>query len=549
MRRVVLRGSRCVAVAATQQHRRLLLASLLCRRPSTPVNENPLARWSEDLSWPLVDANDKSQLDVVIGLEGCNTALNATNAIRTALCFGSRQPPHFLSVQQLSDIQSLQQRTSTKGSGGSQIAICGREIFDVQLQHTPLSIFENFIPGAISLHAARLSSPSVERRLLIGHENFGVSASYFSPSFSPRADVVYIPQYGTISSVNVVVCLGIGLFYYRMDLTAPHARTLLGRETSACMSEVRDVVADYERVFTELLPRASASTGSTQSGVLPPAVDRADLRPLHPLFYGADSSKIAATYHSYLEALSTVERSRSHGGWSTTTLHRSLLTGRPLFGVSVLYENNFDQRNFGGLLRNANAFLADHVFYLGRKKVNIVGAVGCQHYSRPVYLGPSSAPIAPSWVMERVRGVLPTPIISVDVWFLSCGHEWLYTTAADGDASCGSEGCSSYDSTADSLRAYETLARDGVHVELHTWTETELREVFCPPETPKHHVLVVPQEGKLPHASILQLCKGIVRVAADDNGSAVKHRGLPSQVASGVALQRLFSILHPHLRW
>ena len=57
-------------------------------------------------------------------------------------------------------------------------------------------------------------------------------------------------------------------------------------------------------------------------------------------------------------------------------------------------------------------------------------------------------------------------------------------------------------------------------------------------------VLLVPQEVILPTAELLDCCSGVLCVMPRRWG----HRGLPSQVATAIALQRLLTIRFPPLK-
>ena len=59
---------------------------------------------------------------------------------------------------------------------------------------------------------------------------------------------------------------------------------------------------------------------------------------------------------------------------------------RKCFPYSVLMEQWQGDFNIGGLVRNANAFAAKEVFYIGKKKWDRRGAVGTHHYTAVKYL-------------------------------------------------------------------------------------------------------------------------------------------------------------------
>lgn len=185
-------------------------------------------------------------------------------------------------------------------------------------------------------------------------------------------------------------CLGIGLFYSYLDAVFPESRTLLTHSSehlvASNLSENPACLERYTQPYSLMLPHDAKSTTEVGEYVTP-ARARVDQRPIHPMYYLQTEGEIQTLHGRFLDSL--YERKIQRSPSSCRPLQRSLVSQRPLFGLSVLYENEFDQRNLGGMLRNANAFLVDHVFYTGRKKLNIMGAVGCQHYSRPIHLGPS----------------------------------------------------------------------------------------------------------------------------------------------------------------
>ncbi|KAK7199778.1 hypothetical protein NESM_000024200 [Novymonas esmeraldas] len=612
-------------------------SAVLCKqtlhppRHTAPLASKPLTRWSCHLpKWTELSG---SLTPVRVGLEGCHSAFNATNSIRTCLYFQTAAPPTFLTASSWRSIEHVQLRESDEAVRGTTpasatptaaspfdgIALFGESEFFAGCPTSgqtsasgaaaqpgcALVAVENFADRAQSVLRTRLpTSPAVVRgggglRLVVGHENCGVRRSLLRPRPTsgtapacpapPVADeVVYVPQYGTISSLNVVTSLGIALFYSYMDAACPHARVIHSAPSSAGVAhatgvsaaaeeELRTVIAAYQNLFSRSLPAPApcADTGSAAAALLtdgPPraalvpdahvnTTPRVDHRPLHPVFYSRTVEEIQALQRSYRHAL----LSYSHACSSAPA--------PSFFGLSVLYENEFDQRNFGGLIRSANAFLVDHIFYVGRRKVNVVGAVGSYHYTPPVHLGslPSTAAAAATataaaddsddtdgaaHVYARVKEAYASAPPR-HWWMLDCGHEFMYSTASPSegaDAVAGESTAAASSSSAASLRAYARLKADG-HVHSLCETESALREALA-----GGLVLLIPQEGRLPHPALMRLCTGVLTVLPhdchyDEGGGAVGpggstqpgHRGLPSQVASGIALQRLSAVLHPRL--
>lgn len=71
-------------------------------------------------------------------------------------------------------------------------------------------------------------------------------------------------------------------------------------------------------------------------------------------------------------------------GWMQDLIRQDLESQKFPFGVLV--EHLQGDFNFGSIIRNANAFGAQQVFYLGKKKWDRRGAVGTHHYINVTYL-------------------------------------------------------------------------------------------------------------------------------------------------------------------
>lgn len=550
-----------------------------------------------------------------VGLEGCHCGFNATNSIRTCLFFGTATPPTFLTIESWRCIAQIQTREDpsrdspsaamTEPFGG--IALFGeadyfRSSRGSDVAAPPIIAVENFTPRAQSLLRTRLpcgsSAAKSLLRVVVGHENKGVRQSLLQQPGAvsltrgerheqdedrpaPIADmVVYVPQYGTISSLNVVTSLGIVLFYCYLDQHFPASRVIYESHQRASRTAVP--VAQLHQYQSHFSQRSPSSPSLPAVPVLPaPAqvskvgaavhtTPRVDQRPIHPVYYTKSMVEIQhlqSQYRAWLKKCSGIEthvredvERNCMGSSSGDGSDRDSTSD---FGLSVLYENDYDQRNFGGLLRNANAFLVDHIFYVGRRKCNVVGAVGSHHYTPPEYLGPMPSEDAKSctdaggtfdmeigvgegrngvedWsdrIAKSAAELQGRPLRQW--WMLDCGQDFLYTPKiSDADDSVMS-------SSAASIQWYRQMKATGSVYSLCN-TEASLRAAAA-----GGVMLLVPQEGRLPHSALLALCNGILTVLPhermENSSDSPVHRGLPSQVASGIALQRLSAVLHPNL--
>lgn len=656
------------------------------------IEKNPLTWWSKKLptQWKLSSGSPTLQ-DVSVGLEGCESAFNATNSIRTCWCFQTGVPPTFLSLQKWGDIEHLQHRnvnnnktgmkvavledktvnglhcspsSSTRtlndscllqkkefegGSAighevlgeateencekdiggrcisGSNMALFGRDNFfaAVRNENKKVVVLENFLPSSRSIFRFRFPLNS---SLVMGHENKGINKDLFQvselheeaekskasdatfhlsvadnhPLPLSSAAVVFIPQYGTISSLNVVTALGIGLFYAFLDTHYPHSRTILSDDDVLTNDQKTRYASllQYQKFYQEALPTVTSSFCTTDKNV---DDRRVDVRPIHPIFYKKSEDEISQFLSQHRQSLLQycAEEQQRHLKGDNAPCSR--------FGLSVLYENEFDQRNFGGLIRNVNAFCVDQLLYVGRKKYNVVGSVGCYHYTRPYYLGlgfdaseserkvkiassveesDDSCEKKESTAIENAVGKVLSDYKEADTqreriirlatwsiqcrekvskvcgghcqwWLLDCGHHPLYAEVfanlqqeikkkkEEGENLTNSPSDSSpHCSSIESLRWFLAHCSDSNFVLSLTDTEEKIREAA------KHGVLLlVPQEGKLPHISLLMQCERILSIVPPvfEGEAAKTMTGLPSQVASGIALQRLTAILHPKL--
>ncbi|GET91509.1 hypothetical protein, conserved [Leishmania tarentolae] len=663
---------------------RLQKQTLRPPRNPIPLATNPLTRWSRRLpKWADLDG---ALTHVQVGVEGCHSAFNATNSIRTCLYFQTAFPPTFLRAASWKAIEHVQLRkvpcrdwsadekpeplflnagevthSATQASlagpdmpaAASEspfdgIALFGEGDYFSELSHptcvegepasavphaSSIVALENFSDRAQSIMRTRLPTAAIQKggciRLVVGHENWGVRRSLLraknDTTLMPLCDgrrsatlahvphstpppvadmVVYVPQYGTTSSLNVVTSLGIALFYCYMDAACPKSREIYSAGSLSCstadhapsngassaddLDDLRRRLNGYQAFFSKALPAPETwrseseliasdapspeprkSVGDAHVNTTP----RVDQRPLHPVFYLRNSEEIQRQLRAYRQSLL-----RYSGGPHAADRFRhpraegSTPSPLPLsyFGLSVLYENDYDQRNFGGLIRSANAFLVDYIFYVGRRKVNVVGAVGSYHYTPPVHLGPLPDTQSVAFTSDTTSGNTPRDWgaeIHARVeeaygfnaprnwWLLDCGHDFLYEATSEGQRACSGCGVDAAVSSPASLQTYRQLKVKGLIRSLCD-TEASLRE-----STEGGLVLLVPQEGRLPHPALMRLCTGVLTVlpegahfgehrgnAADICGRGGSgHRGLPSQVASGVALQRLSAVMHPRL--
>ncbi|KEG12850.1 hypothetical protein DQ04_01381060 [Trypanosoma grayi] len=517
--------------------------------PRGVVDGDRLTRWSERLrsGWP----QERLLSRLVVGLEGCTSAFNAMNAVRTCMFLGTAVPPYFLSLTCLEEINCLRPRhgagkpemgaeASTDLSMAlSQVALFGEDSFlhSPASCHLPIVALENYTYRSESIYACRFPSAA---RLVVGHENNGVSEKYLGrigegdmrgvDGNCCAERVLYVPQYGTISSLNVVTSMGIALFYALLDAHYPLSRTLNANSDGGRRLEGSsewEALRAYQCCFQEQLPTTAAHGG----------LSRVDQRPIHPLYYKRSITGIVE-FHRHLRELLLRLCSKES----------SSLSGAR-FGLSVLYENGTDQRSLGGIIRSANAFLVDQVCYFGRKKINVVGTIGTQHYTPPVYMGASYDEVnsadEETWAAALYQRVEEANGVPSTWWFFDCGHAFLYADTFEDTTMQGDAGSRQTRSSTASLSWYETHIRDGSFALSLCDTEKRLREA-----AQGGVVLLVPQEGILPPFHLLQRCKRLLTLLPSDHfadASATAAAGLPVSVAAGIALQRLGSVMHPQV--
>nr|CCD15660.1 unnamed protein product [Trypanosoma congolense IL3000] len=535
----------------TKQSLQFKLGNIRLKQSSAPPRttraNDPLTRWSQRIcqGWSVTQRLPGLR----VGLEGCAAAFNAMNSIRTCMHFGTGVPPSFLSLKCSEDIQNVRGRCySVAGEGCREgeatssfsaldgVAWFGESRFfeDPFVKCLPLIALENFTVRSKSLFTCRLPPAS---RLLVGHENFGVSEKYINGNPLDMAEkgnncadhVVYIPQYGTISSLNVVTSMGVILFYAYLDTHFPASRSLaedaLERLKVAGGNDHLEALVAYQRCFQRCIP--SVVDGSS--------VARVDPRPIHPMYYGKNVNNIIEAHRHLRSSLLEACSRCCHSGRVSA------------FGLSVLYENDTDMRSLGGIVRSANAFLVDRVFYFGRRKINVIGTVGTQHYTAPTYLrGPpeTGANTADGWAtwISTIENQLAEEGAPRKWWFLDCGHGFLYADAKqpDGDAAfLHGKSCDSLHS--ERLRWYTERCSDTSFTLSLCDSEEVLRDAVA-----EGVLLVVPQEGILPPLPVLQRCERMLTVFTQEHYDE-QSPGLPVSVAVGIALQRLSAVMHPFI--
>jgi hypothetical protein len=615
---------------------------------------NPLTKWSLQLK-ELYQGRRNSHLRypfVGLGLQGCRSGFNATNTLRTSLFFQTC-PPTFLGLKDWSDIQNLDRGENTSpenqehliertdspnkangaqdalGPGDRGIPLAwfadsvrfatpekDRGGETASSSRTVTVALENFHRKAVSIHRFRFPKqnhfpsplrnnnevPQCDGRetqiaVIAGHENNGVDQETLE-----KADhVVFIPQYGTISSLNVVTSIGIALYYLHLDQR--------GSRVSHCNAVAgSSAFAEFLQAFAKDLPLQVAQPKSTETGSVEPCAveqvdespsqrQRIDPRPIHPSFYQLEHNDIMKHHDSTVRDFIRQQKlvvepahdgnnrapveSRSEGGDAEPAAVKIRL--------SLVYENEFDQRNLGGLFRLANAFLAD-VHYIGRRRLNRQGAVGSYLYTEKThyatvddFLNRNGLDLANS----SAHGILPI------MAFLSCEQEFLFHTKKNEATAMAyndlqqkkgagtrhlavDEEDDGSASLAEDISAYEqqwgieigsTLGGEAgkqffskpmdkdLFLDQNDSVVTDrIRQLivsdrrFCQRSTREVRLFIlVPQEGHCPAARLTQHCAQRIRLLSPEPhpclGSIPAHRGLPAQVATGITLERLFSLL------
>jgi tRNA(Leu) C34 or U34 (ribose-2'-O)-methylase TrmL len=440
-----------------------------------PIATNPLCRWSKGLRWPATIRNSGLNL----GMEGCGTALNATNCIRSCLFFGA-QPPTFLNAQSFADIASLE-RHANDGDETQSAPVSTARFGALADPSLPLVVLENFVDGARTIEGFDFPANC---NLIAGHENRGVSKHFID-----RADhVVFLPQYGTISSMNVVTSAGMAMFHYHLS----QQRAVAGALPATHVPGAEDVNA-FLSTFAKSLPMTSDG-------------ERLDKRPIHPTLYLKSHEEILRCHDDHRRRV--LLRGTSAQEQNT-----------PLFRIAVVYENKIDTRNLGGLVRNANSYLCP-VFYVGKRKINKQGSVGSDHYTELVHLAQIDMD-DPS----ETRRVVEERVVrreQMELWELDLHQDDLYEPSADAGTGHAADVTPPTISLDSSMLFEEVMA--------------------ARTRSPGGIALIVPQEGIPASAALRGLCTR--RLSIVNRGTEQsEHRGLPSQVGAAIALQRLFTML------
>lgn len=542
-----------------------------------------LRKWSRNLSWP--PPNQLKFPSVVVALEGCGSGFNATNSIRTCLHFKTK-PPLFLGKTSFKDIQSLSVEDENVAKSVIHCSPSIDEFFKSEegtsphhhQKRRPVIAVENFVPGCIAVDGGETKKSELKKMdlmssggifnfpsdsmIVMGHENKGVSKETLA-----RADaVVYIPQFGTISSVNVVSCMGIMLFHYclvHQQFRTNDSATLESQRPIAWIRrQLVHRVEHYQQFFQEKLPMTEEGT-------------RVDPRPIHPSFFHRESADIKTKIEEQIVVTKTfVERAEQQEEQDhdpvpailSDLVHKRKQQPESTSSLelSVFFENFADQRNLGGLVRNANAFLAS-VLYAGRRRINKQGTVGSDHYTEIKFFGPMKDPE----LLHRERSSSlssskkktakvdddetesgssveydPSTIRAIEEeeqrhddlvwWFLDCGQKSLLLK---GD-----------------LLKYQNLVENKPRIPLERsdlLLEAILKirlkssenegEGSSERRRKQRLILVVPPEGGLPCDWILSKCSARVTIF-DEQHTEENRRGLPSQVAAAIALHQISPI-------
>lgn len=576
---------------------------------------NPYARWT--VNWHRWRNPSTTAPQILVGCEGCQHAFNFMNTLRTSLFFGLAEAPTFLHAKDTSDIVGFQSRPSdtvchqdehkvpvevtTAPSSSLPTSHWGMEAFETlrqrqrqgytMTQRMPdgesnvLYAVECFVENAQSIQEVRFTTPCA---IVMGHENVGVSAPFLTEARQQQQQqrrgkggegacgaIVYIPTYGTVSSINVVTTLGIVLFYCYMDLVAPQSRTirpsLLEHGDSKSLHHHQHLfdqedrfplATQYRRAFSVALPSSSSSAaavagegscggsgGGSDGRVLPrrssaPAPSqrmegREEPRPIHPLFYHLSDTEITKRHAALKDELFTLAsrqlRLESDDAQQppSASPHRHPLSQHPSSsGISIFYENDCDTRSLGGMLRSMNNFLCDWLFWVGRRKMVSVGAVGGHHHDvfQKHYLGPLPPPTSSSTTKGTATTVpqsysanqtfadqwaaeVQQRCAGAQWWLVSCGHEPLVRPTANRRVSSNEDGSGEEEDLLDEEGVWTTPLSSIEHVLSLPFyslldSEAQLRERMGTSGV----VLVIPPEGKLPHPAILQNVTAVLTV-------------------------------------
>ena len=331
------------------------------------------ASWSQNLIWP-----SKYNLSCIPVTEGCETAFNLTNFIRVSHYFQTYQPI-FLSLHNgFADVKGLWKDMRTRPNLDAkdtlaefgktrwlqrEQAICSVLPKSLEKPSFRRLVLENYQENASNI--LEYPWPSAVT-LLLGHENKGVSKE----TLAQAHDIAFIPQQGTISSVNLVVAYAIALYCMRVAQCAKNCFVLkLAARTAKFKS--RDFAQKREE-------------------------RKGDLRPIRPLLYHIPYEKV-------------VQYAREHR----------------LRHFSIFYENSLDFRTLGGSIRNANAFGIKKVFYSGRRKINRQGSVGSYLYVDIIHL-PTTDKVISVLREHEVWVLLPTYLSALHPISDSCNPPFLH---------------------------------------------------------------------------------------------------------------------------
>eukprot|EP00759_Apiculatamorpha_spiralis_P006026 PhF_6_TR13557/c0_g1_i1/m.21672 len=275
--------------------------------------------WSRKLSWP-----KQCYLQCQPTSQGCGSAFNHVNFIRTALYFQTHAP-YFPRLKGFGDVDGMWLNVTAEKGKPETIAA-----FDTPpptpYTKLPKIVLENYVDGAQNI--LQYKWPQQGCVLIVGHENKGVQKE----TLAEAEAVVYIPQQGTISSLNVVTAFGIALHSLHTSLHTYNGGAI---DPNVSKSET-------------LSPRDFSCNLPERNG---------DLRPLRPILY-----------HQSQELVK--QHSQTH----------------KLQNLSVYYENEYDHRNLGGLIRSGNAFGVKTIYYSGKRKINNQGTVGTHLYTQKQHL-------------------------------------------------------------------------------------------------------------------------------------------------------------------
>ena len=294
-----------------------------------------LSEWSNGISW--LSGKLTSCLPVT---EGCATAFNHTNFIRVSLYFRTHQPIFKCVAGGFREVKGMWFRKENSHEDIARFGSLGLKNGIAKLSAASDGsieriVLENYVEGAINILGLSWTTSCI---LSVGNENLGSSTE----SLLDANKVVYIPQFGVISSLNVVTALAIALHVRHVSLSNYNGKALVdgNRRNHSEMSDFA-----FPR-----LPR------------------NGDLRPIRPILYNRTNQEIM-----------------------------KFAIEKRIKKLAVFYENTIDLKNFGGVIRNCNAFAVEKVYYCGRRKINRQGTVGAYNYVDIEHLDPQKVGV----IMKR----------------------------------------------------------------------------------------------------------------------------------------------------